>query len=76
METTVKTNLVEGRIPAHTVCPFKQSCGFTCRHMGVDHDVPFSCACARLFDLDSRRMQEEVRNGRSPNLTGKWFSEK
>lgn len=45
----------EGRIPPKTVCPFKPSCLFAepavaaCKHKGVEHNTPFSCASARLF---------------------------
>ena len=37
------------KIPAHTVCPYKdQAPGCdTCWHKGVDHEVDFSCALAR-----------------------------
>ena len=50
------SKLVNGRIPAHTECPFRAQCGFAwpdenneirCHHRGVDHEVDFSCAFAR-----------------------------
>ena len=42
-----------GLIPAHTICPFKEQCQLAdgCHHKGHDHDVPFSCAAARAFDI-------------------------
>lgn len=52
------TELVNGRIPAHTECPYKARCAFqqngTCKHKGVDHNVPFSCAVSRAFVLIDR----------------------
>jgi hypothetical protein len=45
--------LVDGNIPANTVCPFKFECKLapTCHHMGKDHSVSYSCACARLHEM-------------------------
>lgn len=51
------TGLVNGKIQANMVCPFKDKCIFaktTCGHLGVDHDVPYSCGFARLYNIDSR----------------------
>ncbi len=49
------SQLKDGRIPANTVCPFKDSCGIAqsnlCNHRGTDHRVAFSCATARGFDM-------------------------
>lgn len=57
------SKLVEGKIPAHTDCPFRTRCPFdednTCRQRGVDHNVDFSCASARAYDL--------IESARSPN---------
>lgn len=50
--------LVEGNIPANTECPFASQCVFKtegqCKHKGVEHHIPFSCASARAFDLINR----------------------
>lgn len=47
--------LVNGRIPANTVCPFRDSCNESkngnCGHTGLLHNVPYSCGYARLFNL-------------------------
>ncbi len=57
----------EGRIPANKVCPFKPSCLFAepdvkaCKHKGEEHNVPFSCASARLFViLDQPREPQKI----------------
>jgi len=50
-------NLVDGKIPANTVCPFKEKCdpkGEFCRHMGVDHTTTYSCAFARGFEITNK----------------------
>lgn len=50
--------LVDGRIPAHTECPFRTQCAFAirdaCSHKGKDHNVPFSCGAARAYELVNR----------------------
>lgn len=47
--------LVEGKIPANTVCPYRESCteaqNGNCGHMGKEHTVPYSCGYARLFKI-------------------------
>ena len=52
------SKLVDGRIPAYTPCPFRSECPIAkdnaCRHMGVQHKIPFSCASARGYDLSTR----------------------
>lgn len=51
-----------GCIPAHTECPFKSECPLaipepglpdltSCLHQGVQHNVAFSCAMARTFEI-------------------------
>ena len=49
------SKLVDGKIPEHTVCPFREKCEIAisgnCNHNGVEHTVSFSCASARGFDL-------------------------
>jgi hypothetical protein len=54
------SRLVDGWIPAHTACPFREHCNFAkpndmgetvCFHKGVEHTTAFSCATARLFDM-------------------------
>lgn len=45
------TKLVNGQIPAKTVCPFRESCTFSmnsyCDHKGLDHEVAYSCGTAK-----------------------------
>jgi hypothetical protein len=52
MNTLLNEN---GRINSHTVCPFRKQCEIAqvnaCRHRGEDHEIEFSCAVARGFDL-------------------------
>jgi len=47
--------LVNGKIPANTVCPFKSECPYVplkeCGHKGVEHKVAYSCGTARLFNI-------------------------
>lgn len=47
--------LVNGKIPPKTECPFATKCAIktegNCKHKGVEHPAPFSCATARGFDL-------------------------
>lgn len=45
--------LVQGLIPAKTPCPFKERCGLikSCHHRGENHQVAFSCGCARALNL-------------------------
>ena len=53
---TRTTQLVEGKIPAGTACPFTGKCAFaqdkTCHHNGTNHTVDYSCGAARAFDLE------------------------
>lgn len=50
--------LVNGRIPSNTVCPFRAQCMAAirnqCKHFGTEHNVPFSCGYARWFALESK----------------------
>ena len=49
--------LVDGKIPANTLCPFKEKCdpkGDFCHHKGTEHQVPFSCAFARGFEITQK----------------------
>lgn len=51
------SKLVNGRIPPHTICPFREQCGSAdgkCYHTGLDHTKEFSCGYARAFDLIQR----------------------
>lgn len=54
-ETVSNTQLVNGRIPAHTAWPYAQRCeinqGGSCHHQGTEHDTEFSCAVARAYEL-------------------------
>lgn len=44
--------LVDGKIPPHTPCPFRDKCGAgICYHKGTEHTVAFSCAFARGFAM-------------------------
>jgi hypothetical protein len=57
------SKLIDGRIPPHTECPFRNRCGFaennTCHHKGVEHVVAYSCGAARAYDLITRNSQRE-----------------
>lgn len=54
--------LVDGKIPANTVCPWKQQCNTAqdgrCHHQGKEHPGPFSCGKARAFELLARAPDE------------------
>lgn len=54
----MNTKLVDGRIPAHTECPFRSQCAMvvhnTCHHKGKEHNNAFSCGAARAYDLIQR----------------------
>jgi hypothetical protein len=47
--------LVQGKIPAFTDCPFRARCpsgtNGKCAQQGVNHPVPFSCGFARAFEI-------------------------
>ena len=56
-----------GYIPAHKECPFWKYCcpktygqGIGCKHTGVNHSVPFSCAMARGFDLNAENYPNDA----------------
>lgn len=53
--TDSHTSLIEGKIPAFTECFYKAKCeiaiGGVCKHQGNEHNVPFSCASARAFEI-------------------------
>ena len=50
-----KTKLKDGKIPAHTECPFLHQCpepkAGWCAHNGINHSVEFSCGTARMWDM-------------------------
>lgn len=53
------SKLVQGKIPAHTVCPFKGQCAFFASSQcnidgGGENTKDFSCAVARAYDLINR----------------------
>lgn len=54
--------LVNGRIPAHTECPYKSKCAIglndNCYHQGERHTCDFSCATARGFAIIERDNDE------------------
>ncbi len=55
----MESKLKEGKIPAHEECPYRKKCdGSTYEessciagHIGKKHEVDFSCALARGFDI-------------------------
>lgn len=53
------TKLINGRIPPHTPCPYRNQCrdssNGTCGHTGVEHSVAYSCGYARLFALMEKK---------------------
>jgi hypothetical protein len=55
--------LVNGKIPANTECPWKTKCGLVqgCHHKGINHDIPFSCAAARGFEIMERDIDKHYR---------------
>lgn len=52
------SELVEGKIPAQTVCPYRDKCELAgagaCHHKGTEHSVPYYCAVARGFQIIHR----------------------
>ena len=48
-------SIVNGKIPAGQVCPYRDQClsarDERCNHMAVEHLVPYSCGTARMFQL-------------------------
>jgi len=56
--------LIDGKIPAFTECPYKSKCNpEICNHQGSDHQVAFSCAFARAYELLEKRQKEKIKNG-------------
>jgi hypothetical protein len=57
------SKLTLGRIPPATVCPFRDKCKIkaegTCKHKGLEHTCPFSCAAARFFDQCHEEIEAE-----------------
>lgn len=57
------SKLVDGKIPAFTSCPFEGQCPVkqegSCHHQGAQHEVAFSCAAARGFDIIEKYWNEE-----------------
>lgn len=53
------SKLKDGKIPPGTECPFAEECvekrAGLCKHHGALHTVKFSCAIARLFDMEHKR---------------------
>lgn len=53
------TKLINGRIPPHTPCPYKDKCAEdlmgNCAHAGVEHTVAYSCGYARLFAMMEKK---------------------
>jgi len=49
------SELINGLILAHTECPYKNECEIAqanqCFHRGTEHEVNFSCAIARSFEI-------------------------
>lgn len=62
--TVIKiSKLVDGKIPAHTVCPFRSTCDRVafkfpdskkvycfCYHQGIEHTVNYTCSVATNYD--------------------------
>lgn len=52
-----RPELVDGKIPAHMVCPYRRECPYaagelgSCGHQGISHAVPYSCGTARMFKI-------------------------
>lgn len=63
-ESTVKSQLVNGRIPVGQQCPFAQRCpskiNGDCGHHGPQHEVAYICWFARLFDSFGEPTQPET----------------
>ena len=53
------SKLVDGCIPAFQDCPYRVQCGDYgknyCLHNGEKHNVPFSCAVARAWEITEER---------------------
>lgn len=51
------TELVNGKIPANTECPYQAKCfakqDDSCGHNGISHPAPYSCGYARAFKIFS-----------------------
>lgn len=61
---TRTTLLVDGKIPAGTICPFRDKCELannpvSCGHKGEQHNTDYSCGAARGFDLLSDKLQSK-----------------
>jgi len=56
--TATVIKLVNGKIPPNAECPFKNECDIVkfgcCNHNGINHNVPFSCAMARFFEITQK----------------------
>ena len=54
----MRSKLVNGKIPAHTECPYKDICRYkksdSCYHLGKGHIREFGCGIARGFALDEK----------------------
>ena len=60
-----KSKLVLGAIPAHTECPFLAECSNNtmkcmCGHLGKEHQVDFSCAIARGYDIFTKKKENKL----------------
>lgn len=72
--------LVNGKIPANTVCPFRAHCGIAanneCHHQGLDHNNEFSCGTARAFELINLKgttmAETETTKEIRPPIKGGW----
>lgn len=57
LRKVVHARLVNGKIPAKTVCFFREECPYSknsCGHLGLGHTVEYSCGAARAFNLTKR----------------------
>lgn len=56
--------LINGEIPAFQECPFHTKCELkqsnTCHHLGILHQVSYSCAIARAFKLVEEKKSKKI----------------
>jgi hypothetical protein len=61
------SKLIDGCIPANTVCPYRGQCVIAmkrkCTHFGGRAKVPYSCAAARTFDMENAFPVERDEDG-------------
>ena len=59
--------LIDGKILKGTVCPWKGQCSTAvsgqCNHEGEDHNVDYSCASARAFEITETKVDPDYISG-------------